>query len=54
MEVEMQLPFSGGLFMLIALLGWLLPIAVAVWLILSINEIKSLLRDIRDDLRTTR
>jgi hypothetical protein len=40
--------------MLIALLGWLLPIAVAIWLIRSINEIKSLLRDIRDDPRATR
>jgi hypothetical protein len=48
------MPFDGGLFVLIALLGWLLPIAVAIWLILSINEIKSLLRDIRDDLRGTR
>ena len=50
----MEMPFGGGLFVLIALLGWILPIAVAIWLILSINEIKSLLRDIRDDLRTTR
>jgi hypothetical protein len=48
------MPFDGGLFVLLALLGWLLPIAVAIWLILSINEIKSLLRDIRDDLRGTR
>jgi hypothetical protein len=48
------MPFNGGLFVLMALLGWLLPIAVAIWLILSINEIKSLLRDIRDDLRATR
>ena len=49
----MEMPFGGSLFVLIAILGWILPIAVAIWLILSINEIKSLLRDIRDDLRTT-
>jgi hypothetical protein len=48
-----MMPFEGGLFLLLALIGWGLPIAVAIWLILSINEIKSLLRDIRNELRAT-
>lgn len=48
-----MMPFEGGLFVLFALIGWVLPIAVAIWLILSINEIKSLLRDIRNELRET-
>lgn len=46
-----MIPFEGGLFALVMLISWIVPIALAIWLILSIIEIKSLLKDIRDELR---
>ena len=46
-----MMPFEGGMILLIALVTWAIPIALAVWLVLSINEIRSLLRDIRNELR---
>jgi len=45
-------PFETSFFWILMLISWIIPIAFAVWLILSISEIKSLLRDIRDELRS--
>jgi hypothetical protein len=38
----------------LALLAWALPFAFAIWFIMSVNDIKQLLRDIRDALHDGR
>ena len=46
------MPLSGGIFtFIIVLIVWLVPILFAVWLYMSINEIRSLLRSILTELR---
>ena len=44
----------SGIFLLIVLVSWAIPLAFAIWLFLSVQEMKSLLRDIRDGLRPAR
>ena len=44
----------SGIFLLIMLVSWAIPLAFAIWLFLSVQEMKSLLRDIRDGLRPGR
>jgi hypothetical protein len=45
MEISNEITFFG-----LVLLGWLVPLVLAVWLVLSIHEIKRTLREIRDAL----
>ena len=46
----MSTVMSGGVLLLIMIVSWLVPIAFAIWLIMSVNEIKKLLREIRTEL----
>jgi hypothetical protein len=44
---------ATGPFIIVLLMAWVAPIVFAIWLILSLNEIRNLLRSILSELRRT-